>query len=717
MRVYKALGLVLSFMIISEIKAATAPARAAKSPQDKKAVAPLVKTESIEELTARLRPSVVIVRQIGRDGNVDGVGSGFVISSEGLIATSLHVIGEARAVKVEFSDGRKFDVIRVHAWDRKTDLAVIAVEATGLSPLRLGDSDLIKQGTSVIAMGNPHGLTHSVVEGVVSAMRQFEDLNLIQLAIPIEPGNSGGPLVDRQGRVQGVLSLKSAITENLGFAMPVNMLKPLLDHPNSVPMSRWITWGSLDPRQWTPMLGSRWTRRAGQINVEGLGSGFGGRSFCLARQDPLGQTYELSVRVKLDNEAGAAGLIFAADGGQKHYGFYPTAGQMRLTRFEGPDINSWTILLQTNAPAYRPGEWNTLNVRVEPQRILCSVNGMQVFESKDSQLRGGQVGLAKFRQTKAAFADFSLGATIPTGSEAVKETESDRLNAQAKRLDNEAAQLRLQATKVHAHEVQIAIKNLLGKPEEAIDLFEAALQLARLDNPELNLPAYRAELKSMVAEARSLFSSNADEEVRLGALIAFLFQQNGYHGSRSDYYKKSNSYISDVIDYREGIPITLSVLFLELGRQLGVTQLYGLPLPGHFMVGYQPKGDALRIIDVFDSGKILTRSEAIRISGEESDSAILDQHFLPATKQEILVRMIRNLTSAVASEQKQGQLLRYLDLILTISPDEPMERYRRAVARFQERDLSGAEEDLRWILNKKPRGVNLERVEELLRSL
>ena len=135
------------------------------------------------------------------------------------------------------------------------------------------------------------------------------------------------------------------------------------------------------------------------------------------------------------------------------------------------------------------------------------------------------------------------------------------------------------------------------------------------------------------------------------------------------------------------------------------------------MVGYQPKGGALRIIDVFDSGKILTRSEAIRISGEESDSAILDQHFLPAKKQEILVRMIRNLTSAVASEQKQGQLLRYLDLILTISPDEPMERYRRAVARFQERDLSGAEEDLRWILNKKPRGVNLERVEELLRSL
>ncbi len=693
------------------------PARGSKISGEKKTPPPEVKVESIEALTARLRPSVVIVRQIGREGDVDGLGSGFVIGSDGLIATSLHVIGEARSANVELSDGRKFDVIRIHAWDRKTDLAVISIDAKGLTPLRLGDSDSIKQGASVIAMGNPRGLTHSVVEGVVSAVRQLEDLTLIQLAIPIEPGNSGGPLVDRNGRVIGVLSLKSAITDNLGFAMPINQLKPMLEHPNTVPMSRWIAWGALNSRDWTPIMGARWSRRAGKINVEGLGTGFGGRSLCLSRHELTNTSYEVSVRIKLEDESGAAGLAFAADGGQKHYGFYPTAGQIRLTRFDGSDINSWSILLQTNNPVYRSGEWNTFKVRVEPKRILCLVNGVQVFESDDVQLRGGQVGLAKFRNTKATFSDFSVGSSVATIHDSANETESDRLNVEADRLIATAAKLRLQATAVHARLVQTSIVTLLNQPEESIDLFEVTLQLARLDHPQLDLPAYRAELKSMAAEASSLVSKGADEEARLGGLIDFLFHQNGFHGSRSDYYNKANSTISDVIDFREGIPITLSVLFLELGGKLGIGNLHGLPLPGHFMVGYKAKEGALRVIDVFDGGKILTRAEAIRLAEVESDGSVDDKHFIPATKKEIMVRMIRNLTSTVSADQKRDQLLRYLDIILAISPDEPMERYRRAITRYQERDLIGAKEDLKWILDKKPRGVNLERVAELLQTL
>jgi len=95
----------------------------------------------------------------------------------------------------------------------------------------LGDSDSLKQGSHVVAMGNPQGLEFSVVEGVVSARRDFEVAEMIQLAMPVEPGNSGGPLLDLQARVHGILTLKSAVTRNLGFAMPINTLKPLLEKP------------------------------------------------------------------------------------------------------------------------------------------------------------------------------------------------------------------------------------------------------------------------------------------------------------------------------------------------------------------------------------------------------------------------------------------------------------------------------------------------------
>jgi serine protease Do len=295
-------------------------------------------------LSEAAKKSVVIVTHYGRDGKQDGIGAGFIVSQDGLIATCFHVIDEARPITIELADGRRFDATEVHASDRKLDLAVVRIAATNLPALKLGDSDTLKQGASIIAIGNPIGLEHSVVQGVVSAKREFDGMEMIQLAIPIESGNSGGPLLDMKGRVQGLLNMKSAVTANLGFAVPVNALKTMLDRPNPVPMERWLTLGALNPKEWAPSMGARWSRRAGRIQVEGMGAGFGGRSLCLWQKEVPPRPYELSVTVKLDDESGAAGLAFESDGGDRHYGFYPTAGQVRLTRFDGPNVFSWTIL-------------------------------------------------------------------------------------------------------------------------------------------------------------------------------------------------------------------------------------------------------------------------------------------------------------------------------------------------------------------------------------
>src|SRR5216117_2854980 len=175
--------------------------------------------KSVEALAQSTRQSVVVISHFGRDGKEDGIGAGFIVSSNGLIATSLHVIGEARPITVQLANGKRYDATEIHAWDRKLDLAVIRIAAQKLPALPLGESDALKQGTPVVAMGNPLGLEHSIVQGVVSPKRDFDGVEMIQLAIPIEPGNSGGTLLDMQGRVQGVLTLKLAVTANLGFAM------------------------------------------------------------------------------------------------------------------------------------------------------------------------------------------------------------------------------------------------------------------------------------------------------------------------------------------------------------------------------------------------------------------------------------------------------------------------------------------------------------------
>jgi len=232
---------------------------------------------SVEEVARRVRGSVVTIRHTGRSERDQGLGTGFVVAADGLVATNLHVIGEARPVSVELSDGSRHDVIAVHAVDRAADLAVVRIARQGLAPLAFGDPKSLADGQEVVAVGNPHGLQRSVVAGRVSGTREIDGRKMIQLAIPIEPGNSGGPLLDLEGRVHGVVTMKSLVTPFLGFAVGVDQLAPLLENPNPVTMDRWLTIGAIDPREWTVVGGARWRQRAGRISVEGAGSGFGGR--------------------------------------------------------------------------------------------------------------------------------------------------------------------------------------------------------------------------------------------------------------------------------------------------------------------------------------------------------------------------------------------------------------------------------------------------------
>lgn len=573
-------------------------------------------TLSVEQLADKTRASIVIIHHTGREGKRNGLGAGFVISADGMIATNLHVIGDARPITVQLTDGTKHNVVSVHASDRSHDLALVKIDAKNLKPLPLGNSDAVKVGQAIAALGHPQGLEHSVVAGVLSGKRDVEGIPMLQIAMPIEQGNSGGPVLDQEGRVVGVVTMKSLVTANLGFAVPVNALKTLLQKPNPVPMEQWLTIGVLDKAEWKPIYGGRWRQRAGRIVADGTGTGFGGRSLCFSQRPVPDPPYEISVNVKLDDESGAAGLIFGGDDRDKHFGFYPTGGKLRLTRFNGPDVFSWKILQDFPTPHYRPGEWNLLRVRVEKDKFVCFVNDHQVMESGDLDFAGSKVGLAKFRETVAEFKRFQVGANLAgkaTPPEVLARlqkmitgfTDKDLtapqldpllkspaesmnlLRERARQLDEHAAQLRKLAQTVHVERTLQELGRVLQSDESKLDLLGAALLLARLDNEELDVDAYRGEVDRLAQAVAGSYPKDAAPEQRLAALNRFLFQERGYHGSRADYYSRNNSYLNEVIDDREGIPITLSLLYMELARRLGL-QVVGVGLPGHFVVRHEP---------------------------------------------------------------------------------------------------------------------------------
>ena len=167
----------------------------------------------------------------------EGLGSAFVFDPNGLILTNNHVIDGASEIRVIF--GHKPEVsATVVGRDPPTDVAVIRVEDKGLPYVPLGDSDALRVGDWVVAIGNPFGLSHTVSAGIVSAKgRTNQDVkgldesgyyDFLQTDASINPGNSGGPLLDTQGRVVGINTAIRAQANSIGFAVPINMVKELL---------------------------------------------------------------------------------------------------------------------------------------------------------------------------------------------------------------------------------------------------------------------------------------------------------------------------------------------------------------------------------------------------------------------------------------------------------------------------------------------------------
>ncbi|MDG1895851.1 MAG: transglutaminase family protein [Fuerstiella sp.] len=725
---------------------------------------------SLPDLAKEVKQSLVVVHATGRDRRSSAQGTGFVISSDGLIATARHVIGDRRPIRVELTDGTSLPVTHVHTATGLLDLVILRVDATDLTPLPLGNSKNVAVGQSVVVAGHPRGFKDSVHAGILSGRDDIDGISMLQLSVAIEPGSSGEPVIDRRGRVIGVVTLKSTTTGHLGFAIPVHHLKTMLDAPVPIPIKRWMTIGALDPKRWSTLWDADWRQRAGRILVDGYGTAFGGRSLCLQPAAAPERPFEIQADVKLDEESGAAGLAFHADGDHRHYGFYPSAGKIRLTRFNGPDLNSWTILHNEPHAAYRPGDWNTLKVRIEDDQFHCYVNDELVVESTDTEIPPGRIGLVTFRGTAAGFRRFVVAPSIPSNRptddqktaigrildtvQSVRPAKQQTIEQlmplerqsallieqEAKAFELKAVHLRQLAIDVHAANVRKQILEALGRKPAAKDtereneatlddaadqktttpspdLLKAALLVAVMDNAEVDPAAYVARADQMADEIREEAGKNATEDELLRTLDRILFEEYGFHGSQSEYYTQSNSYLNEVIDDREGLPITLSVLYMELARRLDL-KVVGLGLPGHYVVRFEPKEpDAeAQIIDVFNSGKRLSTADAEQLI-KSSRFPPLPEFFEAQQPTQIVKRMLTNLLGLAESERDDERALRYLETLVMLDTSEPQTRAQRLELRARTGRLSEAMDDADWFISEQPDGTNTDRLFELRAAL
>ncbi|HVW86199.1 MAG TPA: transglutaminase-like domain-containing protein [Bryobacteraceae bacterium] len=257
-----------------------------------------------------------------------------------------------------------------------------------------------------------------------------------------------------------------------------------------------------------------------------------------------------------------------------------------------------------------------------------------------------------------------------------------------------------------------SLLDLLGRRPSRIELDRAALELARIEYPALDAGRYIADIDYHAAAIADRAHDLSDGPRFVKTANAYLFGEMQFRGNEEDYYNPANSYLNRVLETRIGIPITLSVIYMEIARRLA-KPVHGVGLPGHFVVLYDD-GQYSTYIDPFHGGSLIDAAGCCRLSQVDS----LDPELLaPVDRRSIVMRMINNLRQIYFSQRHPDLAIRLLDLLIAADPASADEHKQRAVALLQQQRMADALAGFRKYLELSPGAADRERIEEQMKTL
>ncbi len=263
-----------------------------------------------------------------------------------------------------------------------------------------------------------------------------------------------------------------------------------------------------------------------------------------------------------------------------------------------------------------------------------------------------------------------------------------------------------------------AFAQMLAREESHIDLAHACLMIAEDAYPELQAERYLGDIERMALRLRTRAASSHAPEERVLALNQFLFEELGYRGNAEQYYDPRNSYLNEVMDRRTGIPITLAVLYMAIGRRIGLP-LEGVSFPGHFLVRLRLRRGVL-VLDPFDGGtplaedELRTRLQRVIPKDVADNVAVaelpLDQFLEPATPRQILARVLRNLKAIYRDADQPERMLAVLNRMLVVTPEASAELRDRGVVYQRLECYQAARKDLSDYMEREPEAPDFDEV-------
>jgi regulator of sirC expression with transglutaminase-like and TPR domain len=249
--------------------------------------------------------------------------------------------------------------------------------------------------------------------------------------------------------------------------------------------------------------------------------------------------------------------------------------------------------------------------------------------------------------------------------------------------------------------------------DDRIDLLRAALTIARTEYPDLDIRNYVNRVEALASKVRLQISADSPVVEMINTLNRVIFHEMGFRGNREDYYDPRNSFLNDVLERRLGIPITLSVVYMEVARRIGLP-LVGVGMPGHFLLKvYDVEGRQI-LIDPFNNGAMLNAADCeqrmkVVYAGEMH---FKPEYLLPVSHRQILTRMLNNLRHIYMSVRQFRKTLTIVDLVLAIYPRSPEDVKQRAMLRFSVGQLGGALIDMDQYLKMNPEASDADEVRQ-----
>lgn len=261
------------------------------------------------------------------------------------------------------------------------------------------------------------------------------------------------------------------------------------------------------------------------------------------------------------------------------------------------------------------------------------------------------------------------------------------------------------------------LRELLRRDTPSVPLDVAALQIASIEFPDMELEPFLVLLDSHASEFGERVHAQTTGEDFVEQLNTYLFEELGFQGNADDYYDPANSCLNEVLLRRKGIPITLSLVYMEIVRRLG-RRIHGVGLPGHFLVMID-EPDHKAYLDPFHGGQTLTEEECYELAREATGMELTDDPSMlaPVSNRHIVVRMLNNLRAVYFQRNDPAKALQVLDLLIESAPESAEEYKQRGVCRAQLGLLEPAQDDFQMYLRLAPAAGDRQQVAAELERL